>query len=363
MPAARRTPPAQPLTDAERPDWFRAFLTDRATRKPSAHTLQAYRQDFDAIAADVAGGRDRISSLTPPHITKDSMRQAFATYAETHEAASIRRCWSTWNVLCSYLYTAELLAANPMQFIGRPKPDRALPKSLHRSATQVLVAAVGQPSEVKRPSEWPERDRAIILTALLAGLRAAEIRGANVGDLRLTDNGGGLLHVRGKGNKDRAVPIEHALVEVLNSYLISRAVRFPASTGRRSPTGPLFGRWPATAPLFVGADGHRITRGALQYRVLRAFKRAGADAGRTPGALVHALRHTYATELAAADVSVYALMKLLGHESMATSQRYVSAAGTETRSAAALNPLYELARDDPDDTFIKQTRRRPRRHA
>jgi integrase len=61
-----------------------------------------------------------------------------------------------------------------------------------------------------------------------------------------------------------------------------------------------------------------------------------------PGRLVHGLRHTYATELPGSDVSVYALMKLLGHESMTTLHRYVTAAGTETRSAAAQNPLYAL---------------------
>jgi hypothetical protein len=74
--------------------------------------------------------------------------------------------------------------------------------------------------------------------------------------------------------------------------------------------------------------------------VLRAFKLAGPDAQRAPGALVHALRHTYATELANPNASVYTLMKLLGHESMATSQRYVISAGIETRTAAAQNPLY-----------------------
>ena len=100
--------------------------------------------------------------------------------------------------------------------------------------------------------------------------------------------------------------------------------------------------WPSAAPLFVGADGDRITRGTLQYRVLRAFRRAGIDADRARGALVHGLRHTFATELANADVSVYTLMKLLGHESMVTSQRYVTAAGTETRTAAAQNKLYSL---------------------
>jgi integrase/recombinase XerC len=63
------------------------------------------------------------------------------------------------------------------------------------------------------------------------------------------------------------------------------------------------------------------------------------------GALVHGLRHTYATELADSKVSVYTLMKLLGHESMATSQRYAAGAARETRTAAAQNPLYAIVRD------------------
>jgi hypothetical protein len=78
-------------------------------------------------------------------------------------------------------------------------------------------------------------------------------------------------------------------------------------------------------------------------RVLRAFRRAGIDGDRARGALVHGLRHTFATELANSDVSVYTLMKLLGHESMVTAQRYVTAAGTETRAAAAQNRLYRAS--------------------
>jgi integrase/recombinase XerC len=345
MTATSRTPPpARARTDAERPDWFRAFLTDRATRKPKPHTLQAYRQDFDAIAALVADDPQQIAVLIPPSITKDSMRQAFAAYAESHEASSIRRCWSTWNTLCSFLFNAELLPANPMQLVGRPKPAKTLPKSLPQAAAGALLNSIDTPAAVKRRTDWPERDRAVILTALLAGLRAQELRGANVGDLRVTEDRGGVLRVRGKGNKDRAVPIEAALIAVLTAYLTSRAARFPATPRRRAGANEL-NRWPADAPLFVGHDGHRITRGALQYRVLRAFKLAGPDAHRTPGALVHALRHTYATELANTNISVYKLMKLLGHESMATSQRYVISAGSETRAAAAQNPLYGLASD------------------
>ena len=73
---------------------------------------------------------------------------------------------------------------------------------------------------------------------------------------------------------------------------------------------------------------------AYRHRVMRAFRRAGIDADRARGA-VHGLRHTFATELANADVSVYGLMKPLGHESIATSQRYITAAGSETRTAAS----------------------------
>jgi len=77
-------------------------------------------------------------------------------------------------------------------------------------------------------------------------------------------------------------------------------------------------RFSPTAPLFPGADAEWITRGTLQYRILRAFKKAGNNSERPSGALVYGLRYTFATELANANVSVYTLMKLLGHESMVT---------------------------------------------
>jgi site-specific recombinase XerD len=321
------------------PDWFTAFLHDRATRKPSVHTMKAYRQDFLAIASLVTDDPARMSVVD---ITKDSMRAAFAAYAHDHEAASIRRCWSTWNVLCTFLYTGELLAANPMQLVGRPKLAKALPKALPRTAVEALLETVAEDRNSKRKSNWAERDLAIILTALLAGLRAEELRQANVGDIRTTDDGAAVIHVKGKGGKERSVPIEAELLSVILTYLDSRALSFPDAEKRRATASSGLTRWSARSPLFVGRDGQRITQGTLQSRIKRAFKRAGSDAQPVPGAMVHGLRHTYATELAAADVSVYTLMKLLGHESMTTSQRYVTAAGTETRSAAAQNPLYAL---------------------
>lgn len=338
MPAAEPQPKA---SSAAYPGWFTDFLADSAIRKPSPHTAKAYRQDFQAIATLVAGAAENVVQLEVTEINKTSLRAAFAAYAETHAPASIRRCWSTWNTLCTYLFTAELLDANPMSLIGRPKVPKSLPKSYCAETVIDLVAAIDADHESARRSDWPERDRAILFTCLLAGLRSEELVSADVGDIRRSGDGGGVLHVHGKGNKDRRIPFGRELLDVLEQYLRSRASRFPQQR-RRSTRTDVFTSFSGKAPLFLGADGERITRGTLQYRILRAFKKAGVNSERSSGALVHGLRHTFATELANANVSVYALMKLLGHESMITSQRYVDGAGADTRSAAELNPLYGL---------------------
>ena len=327
------------MTERARPAWFSEFLADRGTRKPSMHTLSAYCRDFDGVAEIIAGGAD-ISALALADITRDALRTAFAVFAETHAAASIRRCWSTWNTLCDFLFSAELIPANPMPMVARPKTGKTLPKALPANAVDALLAVLGDESHTRRRDDWADRDRAIVLTALLAGLRLDELVALDVGDVRRI-GAGALLHVRGKGTKDRRVPIEEPLLAAIEDYLASRAIRFPRRSRGATPAGALEG-WPASAPLFVGArDGARITRNTVQYRVLRAFRRAGVDSERQRGALVHGLRHTFATDLANASVNVYELKTLLGHESLATSQRYIDGAGQETRAAAARNPLYD----------------------
>lgn len=325
------------------PSWFISFLDDRQTRKPSAHTMKAYRQDFVSIACLLTNVDP--DSLALADITKDSMRSAFASYASDHEAASVRRCWSTWNVLCTFLYTNEQISANPMSLVGKPKLAKTLPRALPRTAVGALLDAITQDIGSTRQTDWAERDLAIVLIALLAGLRADEICQLDIGAIRTVAGSGAIIHIKGKGGKERSVPVEAQLLTVIEKYLDSRAVRLPETVKRDAAEGgSVLARWPTRSPLFVGRDGERITRGTLQSRVKRAFKRASPDAQPVPGALVHGFRHTYATELACAEVSVYTLMKLLGHESMTTSQRYVTAAGNETRSAAAQNPIYELIR-------------------
>ena len=88
-------PPPPAASGRVRPEWFSEFLADRGTRKPSAHTLAAYCRDF-------VGGPD-VAAMRLEDITRDALRTAFSLFATTHAAASIRRCWSTWNTLCGYL--------------------------------------------------------------------------------------------------------------------------------------------------------------------------------------------------------------------------------------------------------------------
>lgn len=158
----------------------------------------------------------------------------------------------------------------------------------------------------------------------------------------MSDDGSGVIHVRhGKGNKTRSLPAELSLLVLIEGYLDSRAKRFPPTGQRRHSRG--LAAYGPRAPLLVGRDGARITHSTVQSRMRRAFRLAGGSAAQPAGALVHSLRHTFATQLAEAEVPVYTLMKLLGHNSIATTQRYVEAAGGQARAAPVcqgeLSPL------------------------
>lgn len=107
-----------------------------------------------------------------------------------------------------------------MALIGRPKIPKLLPKGLGAETVSGLLSAIDADSGSQRRSDWPERDTALVLTAVLAGLRADELLRTDVGDIRTVAEGGGVIHVRGKGNKDRRVPVEQSLIQVLERYLI-----------------------------------------------------------------------------------------------------------------------------------------------
>jgi integrase/recombinase XerC len=125
------------------------------------------------------------------------MRAAFAAYAATHEPASIRRCWLTWNVLCDFLYANQNLQANQMPFVRRPKVAKALPRSLSQRAVGAARGGGLRPGAGVLHRLARTRP-ALILTGLLAGLRPDEIRRADVGDIHTSTDDGAVIHVRGR---------------------------------------------------------------------------------------------------------------------------------------------------------------------
>ena len=213
-------------------------------------------------------------------------------------------------MLCDFLYTSELIAANPMPLVGRPKAAKTLPRSLAQPAVGALIDTVTADRGSPRRTDWYERDLALILTALLAGLRADELRRADVGDIRHLARRRCGHSVQGKGSKDRAVPIEADLLAVIDDYLDSRARRFPPHSNRRQ-TGPFPMASECAAVRRPDGNG---SPAAPSSRACGALPARGPRRPAGPGALVHGLRHTYATELANSEVSVYTLMKLLGHD-------------------------------------------------
>lgn len=326
--------------------WFQeavaAYLTARQPRKDSPHTTAAYRADLTTVAGILADQHGcapeelRVDMLTLP-----AMRCAFAEYAHPRARTTIRRCWSTWNGLLDHLVSEGHLDGNPMAGVARPHNPRRQPRAFTSADTDRLLSALVAGMRTGR-DPWPERDLAVVVTLLVTGIRSQELLDLNVGDLTGTTRSL-RLRVRGKGDADRAVPVEPGLSEVVNAYLDSRRSRFPRQASRRGlpHTAQPLDRFPAQAPLFVGRDGARLRRGGLQYLVRSAYRAAGVESVRERGALVHALRHTFATRLVEnPDTTVVQLMDLLGHKSLATTQRYVHASSREVRATAARNPTY-----------------------
>jgi site-specific recombinase XerD len=309
-----------------------AFFVARKPRKDSPHTTSAYRRDLETVsrlcAVHTGAGVD---ALTLDQLTVAVLRSAFAAYSDDRAKTSISRAWSTWNQFFAFCVSDGRIAGNPMAGVTRPRIPRRAPKPLRGEDTpEKLLAAVARGRDGRDP--WPERDLAVLATLLLTGVRSAELLGLALGSL-VGPAGDRRLHVVGKGGKSRSVPVEKPLEAVLDAYLTSRRRRFP---------GTRLG--PAT-PLFVDRRDEPLQRGGLQYLVRTNLRSAGLNDRRATGALVHALRHTYATRLAEDGATASEIMALLGHVSITTSQSYIDATAREQRAAAGANRTYRVVRE------------------
>lgn len=310
------------------------FLSALGTSKPSAHTIRAYKQDLKAITTIMASQLGH--APTTADLLPRPLRKAFSTYAETHAKASIARCWSTWNQLNNFLVSDGIIDGNSMAAVKPPKVPKTEPHALADDASRRLREAV-RDGKVPGRKPWVTRDYALVVTLVGTGTRAAECLDLNIGSVE-GQPGSRWIKVVGKGDKARTVGLDPRIEPLIDAYLTDRWRRFVGGDADALPPADIWNEYDPHDPLWVDEKNARMTYGKLAYMVKKAFRAAGIEGQREPGALIHALRHTFATSLIENGASAPEVQELLGHESLGTTQRYTATRSDSLRQAIAANP-------------------------
>jgi site-specific recombinase XerD len=296
--------------------------------KPAPGTVAGYDSDLRIIgelAARVVGVP--VEELRVASLTGRVLRSAFAEFADDHAAASILRAWSAWNRFMNFAVAEELVEGNPMAAVPHPKAPSKAPKPFQGEGTArtLLERIAAGAREARDP--WVERDLVALAFPLVTGARSAELLGVTLGAFGGSP-GERRVQLTGKGGKTRSVPVEAPLERLIDAYLASRMERFGLAT------------LPLSAPLLVDTRGEALRRGGLQYLVAQCYRFAGVNDRVSRGALVHTLRHEFATRLAENGASAHELKELLGHSSITTGQHYVESTARELRLTAGSSPAY-----------------------
>ena len=287
------------------------FLTELAAqRRGSPHTITAYRRDVTRALDRAAGAGKPVPSAA---WTRDLLEGAMRDLHQRGlSAASAARALAAWRSFSRFCLRRGITTTDPAQALAFPRLPRRLPRTLPvGDLKQALdrLAASDDPAAL--------RDRALLEIAYSSGLRLAELVGLNRGDL---DRAGGLLRVRGKGRRERIVPVGDSALRQLERYLGAR----DAGTAPRPP---------ATArgdePVFVGPAGRRLSGRTVQRVVQRRLGEVAGGLGVTP----HALRHSFASHLLDRGADLRAIQELLGHRSLASTQVYTHVSKSRLRKA------------------------------
>jgi integrase/recombinase XerC len=285
-----------------------AFLSELAAqRRASPHTLAAYRRDIVRVL-DIAGGVGKpvVCAAWDRALLERAMHHLYRT---GHSASSAARALAAWRTFSRFCTRRGILAEDPARAIAFPKRPRRLPRTLPQIELGAALDRIPAGDATSR------RDRALLELAYSSGLRLAELVGLNRGDL---DRRAALVRVRGKGRRERIVPVGEGALKALETYL-SGAGRLVAGRGDE--------------PVFSGRGGARLSGRTVQRVVKARLGQVAAGLGVTP----HALRHSFATHLLDRGADLRAIQELLGHASLTSTQVYTHVPG------ARLRKVYEQA--------------------
>jgi len=293
------------------------FLSELAAqRRASPHTLAAYRRDV-ARVLDLAAGPGRPAA--PALWTRELLERA---QRELHQrglaASSAARALAAWRSFSRFCVRRGVIERDPAPGLAFPRLPKRLPRTL---PTDPLKAALDRLGAAQDAAAL--RDRALLEVAYSSGLRLAELVGLNRGDV---DRANALLRVRGKGRRERIVPVGAGALRALGDYLEAAAAGVRAAhRGLLSPPQPLR----ADAPVFTGRGGHRLSGRTVQRVVQRRLGQVAGGLGVTP----HALRHSFASHLLDRGADLRAIQELLGHRSLSSTQIYTHVSKSRLRRA------------------------------
>jgi integrase/recombinase XerD len=284
---------------------FLAYL--ELERGLSRNTLDAYRCDLHQFAAYLSR-----SGLTVQRARHSDLTDFLDELAHDHDgrppvaATTLGRKVACLRSFYRHLRREELIEHDPTADLHGPRKPQRLPRVLSRE-------------EVRRLLEQPAgsaplmlRDRALLEVMYACGLRASEAVGLELADLDLEE---GLLRTRGKGSKERIVPVGRQALAALSVYL--RSAR-PELLGNR-----------VQSRLLVNHRGGALTRQGLYKIVQGHARRAGLEEKMSP----HTLRHTFATHLLAGGCDLRSLQEMLGHADLATTQVYTHLSADRLKDA------------------------------
>lgn len=228
----------------------------------------------------------------------NSVRSYLAELNEKHYSKStIARKLATLRSFYKFLVRRNRLSSNPVMAVRTPKQDKRLPHFLEYEEVKRLL-------ETPSMDNWlGARDRAIMETLYSTGVRVSELVALNMDDV---DFLGEVVHIRGKGKKERIVPISTSTLQVIQHYMEFR--------NKRAQSNPNFD----SKVLFVNKHGRRLSTRSVRRKMDKYLKMAGLDISISP----HTLRHSFATHMLNNGADLRSVQELLGHQSLSTTQIY-----------------------------------------
>jgi integrase/recombinase XerC len=269
-------------------------------RNASPHTLRNYRSDLLQFRDFLAQGQPR-PSVTLGSVDALRIRAFLADlYARQRKKTSIARKLAAVRAFFKFLARERRLEKNPAADISTPKLDKSLPRIMSEEEVNTFLDQVGRAAAGGDPALM--RDRAILELLYASGLRVSELTGL---DLRSVNFGDCFVLVRGKGRKERIVPFGSKARLALEAYLPQREKNLKENRA-------------ATPALFLNARGGRLSARSVDRLLKQRLRQWAPQVKASP----HSLRHAFASHLLTEGADLRAIQEMLGHKSLATTQKY-----------------------------------------